>query len=59
MEWYEINKLGSLSDKGREVKGAHLVDMGEFLRLVRREVGSEQALSCALAAQHSASCTCR
>lgn len=45
--------------RGREVNGAHLVDMSKFLRLVRREVRSKQALSSALAAQHSASCTCR
>lgn len=45
--------------RGREVKGAHLVDMSKFLRLVRREVRSKQALSSALAPQHSASCTCR
>lgn len=38
---------------------AHLVDMSKFLGLVRRKIRSKQTLCCALAAQHSAGCTCR
>lgn len=39
--------------------GAHLMDMSKFLGLVGRKIRSKQTLCCALAAQHSASCTCR
>ncbi len=39
--------------------GAHLMDMSKFLGLVGRKIRSKQTLCCALAAQHSAGCTCR